>query len=100
MTAFTTADIPSQIDTVEKLASWCGAILFNVNPSVTAIEGTGYSERVSQWGRFWVPADSKTREIIRLSLEVSSSYINADGKPWTFVQPISSTAIPANFKSN
>ncbi|AFY31610.1 hypothetical protein [Calothrix sp. PCC 7507] len=100
MSSFTTTDIPSAINTVEKLHSWTGAILFNLNPTLVVIEGTGYTERAAQWGRFWVPADSKTRELIRVSLAVDPTYNNASGKPWTFVQELSSTAIPANFKAN
>ncbi|WP_193196410.1 glucose-6-phosphate dehydrogenase [Nostoc sp. MG11] len=101
MTAINLAtDIPSQINTVEKLHSWTGNLLANVNPALMVIEGVSYTERAAQWGRFWIPADVKTREIIRLSLAVSADWTNGSGKPWTFVQELSTTAIPANFKAN
>ncbi len=93
-------DIPSQIDTVEKLAAWCAGILFANNPTLTVIEGVGYTERAAQIGDFWVAADAKTRKIVRLSLEVSADHLSGSGKPWTFVQPLSSTAIPTAFKGN
>ncbi|MEH1994162.1 hypothetical protein [Nostoc sp.] len=67
---------------------------------MTVIEGTGYTERAAQVGEFWVAADAKTRKIIRLSLEVSADHLSNIGKPWTFVQPLSSTPIPAAFKGN
>ncbi|WP_292697310.1 MULTISPECIES: glucose-6-phosphate dehydrogenase [unclassified Nostoc] len=71
MTAINIAtDIPSQIDTLEKLHAWSGAALFAINPTLTVIEGIGYTERAAQSGRFWVAADAKTRLITRTSLEV------------------------------
>ncbi|MEH1995892.1 glucose-6-phosphate dehydrogenase [Nostoc sp.] len=101
MTAVNIAtDIPSQIDTVEKLAAWCAGILFANNSALTVIEGAGYSERAAQIGDYWVAADIKTRKIIRLSLEVSADHLSSSAKPWTFVQPLSTTAIPTTFKGN
>lgn len=101
MTALNIAtDIPSQIDTVEKLAAWCGMVLFANNSTITVVEGVGYTERVAQSNNYWVAADSKTRNITRLSLEVSSEHLSGNGKPWTFIQPISNTPIPAAFKAN
>ena len=94
------ADIPSQIDTVEKLAAWCGMILFANNSTVTVVEGVGYSERAAQSNNYWVAASSKTRQILRLSLEVSPDYLSGSSKPWTYIQPLSGTAIPAAFKEN
>ncbi|MDM9582313.1 glucose-6-phosphate dehydrogenase [Nostoc sp. GT001] len=93
-------DIPSQIDTVEKLAAWCGMVLFATNPTLTVIEGVGYTERATQSNNFWVAADAKTRNITRLSLEVSADHLSGSGKPWTFIQPLSNTPIPAAFKAN
>lgn len=93
-------DIPSQINTVEQLAAWCGTVLANVNPSATAIEGVGYTERIAQSGVFYVAADNKFRRLIRLSLEVSPDHEAGGQKPWKFAQEISNTAIPASFKSN
>ena len=36
MTAFTTADLPASITTIEQLAVWAGSILAEVNPTLTA----------------------------------------------------------------
>lgn len=93
-------DIPSQIDTLEKLAAWCGLSLSNINAGLTAIEGAGYTERVSQAGVFYVQADNKYRMLIRNSIEVSPDYLAGGAKLWTFAQPLSNTAIPAIFKAN
>lgn len=93
-------DIPSQINTVEKLAAWCSQVLATLNPTATAIEGVGYTERIVQSGVFYVAADNKYRRLIRLSLEVSPDFESGGQKPWQYVQEISNTPIPASFKSN
>lgn len=101
MTAINIAtQIPSQIDTLEKLHAWSAQALFAINPGLTIIEGVGYTERAAQAGNFWVAADSKTRMICRTSLEVSPDHLSAPGKPWIFVQPLSNTPLPASFSGN
>ncbi|MDZ8135163.1 MAG: glucose-6-phosphate dehydrogenase [Nostoc sp. DedQUE04] len=101
MTAFNPAtDIPSQIDTLEKLAAWLGSALFTINPTLTVIEGAGYTERACQAGNFFVATDAKTRMIVRLSLEVSPDQASGANKNWTYIQPLSNTALPAAFKQN
>ena len=101
MTALAIAtQIPSQIDTVEKLHVWSGLVLANINPALTAIEGVGYTERVSQAGLFYVQADNKYRALIRGSIQMSSDYLAGGAKLWTYAQPLSGTAIPAIFTAN
>ncbi|MEH2082465.1 MAG: glucose-6-phosphate dehydrogenase [Nostoc sp.] len=92
--------IPSQINTLEKLHMWSGQALFAINSSLTVIEGVSYTERAAQAGLYWVAADSKTRGIFRVSLAIDPTYLSATGKPWTFAQELSTTAIPANFSAN
>lgn len=101
MTAINIAtDIPSQINTLEKLAVWCGLALGSINPSVTAIEGVGYTERVSQAGIYYVQADTKWRALVRHSIQMSADHVAGADKLWTYAQEISNTALPANFKAN
>lgn len=101
MTALNIAtDIPSQINTVEKLAVWVGMLLTNINPSLTAIEGVGYTERVAQSGNFYIQADNKYRNLTRTSIPMSSDHLAGGAKMWTYAQEISQTAIPATFRSN
>ncbi|OUL34096.1 glucose-6-phosphate dehydrogenase [Nostoc sp. 106C] len=101
MTALNIASqIPSQIDTLEKLAVWTGLALANINAGITAIEGVGYTERVSQAGIFYVQADSKYRALIRNSIQMSPDYLAGGSKLWTYAQALSSTAIPAIFTAN
>lgn len=101
MTAINIAtQIPSHIDSLEKLAVWCGLALGNLNAGLTAIEGVGYTERVSQAGIFYVQADNKYRALIRHSIEMSPDYLAGGSKLWTYAQQLSNTAIPNLFTSN
>ena len=101
MTALNIAtDIPSNIVTLEQLAVWSGLALSNINPSMTAIEGVGYTERVSQAGIYYVQADNKHRALIRHSVQMSADYQAGGVKTWMYAQELSNTALPTTFKSN
>lgn len=101
MTAINIAtQIPSQIDSLEKLAVWSGLALANINAGLTAVEGVGYTERVSQAGVFYVQADNKYRALIRHSIEMSPDYLAGGSKSWTYAQQLSNTAITSLFTSN
>ena len=101
MTALNIAtQIPSQIVTLEQLHAWSAQALFAINPTITVIEGVGYTERAAQAGNFWVAADAKTRMICRLSLEVSPDHLSGQNKPWTYIQQLSTTALPSSFSGN
>ena len=101
MTALAIAtQIPSQIDTLEKLHVWSGLTLANINPALIAVEGVGYSERCAQAGIFYVAADNKYRALIRGSIQMSPDYLAGGTKLWQYAQPLSNTAIPALFTAN
>ena len=101
MTALVIAsDIPSAINTVEKLNAWTSLVLANINPQLSAVEGVGYTERCAQSGVFYVAADNKYRLLSRTSLQMGSDYLAGGSKMWTFTQELSTTAIPAIFKAN
>jgi hypothetical protein len=93
-------DIPSQITTLEQLAAWAGLTLTNINPSLTAIEGQGYTERTCQANPYYIAADNKHRLIIRQSIVLSPDYLSGGRKLWLFAQEFGTTAVPATFKTN
>ncbi len=93
-------DIPSAINTLEKLAAWSHLALANINPALTAIEGVGYTERCSQAGIFYIQADNKYRLLGRNSIQISPDYLAGGAKMWTYAQELSNTALPATFKAN
>jgi hypothetical protein len=92
--------IPSNINTLEKLVAWAGLCLANTNPTLEAIEGQGYSERVAQSNIFYIRADNRSRLIIRASLPISNDYLAGGQKTWNYAQDLSNTAIPTIFTSN
>lgn len=93
-------DIPTGIDTLEKLAAWSGFALANLNPALVAIEGPAYTERVSQAGVFYVQADNKYRALVRHSIQMSPDYLAGGNKLWTYAMELSDTPLPAIFKLN
>jgi hypothetical protein len=101
MTALVIASqIPSNINTLEKLAAWSGLALAYINPSITGVEGQGYTERSAQANPYFIQADNRTRLIVRVSLPLSPDYLAGGAKFWGYAQDLSNTAIPALFTSN
>lgn len=92
--------IPSQIDTLEKLHAWSGLCLAFNFPTLVATEGQGYTERVAQANFFYIAADNRDRLIIRASLPVSNDFKAGGKKSWQFITEVGNTAIPAQFASN
>jgi hypothetical protein len=97
MTAFAKTNIPTSVDTLEKLVVWAGSALQSINKTVTVIEGPGTAVRAAQFGIYEVESTNVNRVILRQSLEVDQSYA-IDGKPiWENAVEISSDAIPSQF---
>ena len=68
-----------------------------INPSMVAVEGVGYTERVAQCNPFWVSADNRNRLVARLSLPLDAAYLAGGNKTWTYAQILTNTAIPAGY---
>lgn len=100
MTAFVTSDLPATIDSLEKLAVWVGVCLNNLNPDLTAIEAPNISELVATAHPYAVTASGvfEWRMITRQSIKLNSNWQRA-GKIWIHAQPISTTALPPDFRS-
>ena len=97
MTAFSKEDIPVSIDTLEKLSLWVGIALSKINPTQTAIEGSGPEAKVAEFGIFNVPQTSKTRVILRQSLEIEDDFVSEGKKLWEQAVEFSSNSLPAGF---
>lgn len=100
MTIFTVTDIPSAINTVEKLECWCSTILNDLYGDVTAIEASGVAARVATSAPFYIPvADPPVWRLInRTSIPLQPTW-RRQGKIWTFAQDLGSLAIPTEYKS-
>lgn len=101
MTAFTTADLPTNIDTVEKLAVWVSMVLNNINlqKTVQEVAGTSQPVAVSQLFVYNDNGTIKHRYVGRISVDISADYQQGTTKLWTHAQALSATATPTGFKS-
>lgn len=99
MTAFTSANLPSTVNSVEKLAAWSVGILYQLHknskyqesdesplvPLVTAQDG--------------LAADKTERVIFRISLPMQDEWRTTPGDFYALVNDISNAAIPPSFLS-
>lgn len=101
MTAFSSADLPSSINSVEKLSVWCATVLNHLYPGTTAIEATGNAERVAQSAPFFITATTppEWRVISRNSIKLNSNWQRGTAKIWANAEDIGSASIPTEFKS-
>ena len=94
-------DIPSQINTLERLAMWSLMALRRVNPTLSVIEiADSPAEKVAQTAL--VQADDNTiRFIGRVSLEIPSDYADDNTtKLWTKPLEFSNTSLPEAYKQD
>lgn len=95
-----TTDIPSNINTLERLVAWGAYTLAFVNPTLAVLETPDRVEKVAQAAIFQA-ADDTYRLLVRACLPVNSNFMNDRSiKLWQHTNEISNTAIPANFKAN
>jgi hypothetical protein len=101
MTAFNPSDIPTEINTVEKLDVWCSQVLAYLNPDQVAIEATGSQTRTASAAPFYITASDPAvwRHISRLSIPLSREWQGGGNQIWNYAQELSTAVIPANFKS-
>ena len=94
-------DIPTNINTLERLAAWVGLALRRVNPTLAVVEVPEASpEKVAQAAVVQAD-DGSTRLFIRLSIKFDPAYSEDNTiKLWEHAQEFSNTELPAAFKSN
>ncbi len=94
-------DIPTNINTLEKLAAWVGLALERCNPSAKLLESPETEpQRVAQ--AVLIRADDAThRMIIRLALPMNNGYAeNSTVKFWQNALEIDTVALPTAYKAN
>lgn len=93
-------DIPSNINTLEKLGAWVGLALARVNPTLKILESPDAEpQRVAEVVLIKAD-DGSTRLIVRLSIPVAEDYGSSTNKFWQNTTEISNTALPTAFKAN
>ena len=94
-------DIPTNINTLEKLAAWVGLALERCNPSTKILESPNADpQRVAE--AVLIRADDAThRMIIRVSIPINSGYAeNSTVKFWQNALEINTTVLPTAYKAN
>lgn len=102
MTAFSPANIPSNVDTLEELLVWAGSALAEVNPNVNIQTTQSQAEPVvsAQTFRFENQPTDPERFIVVAYLPLNANWRSA-GKVWsTGIKEISAAALPAGYTTN
>ena len=94
MTAFNSSQIPSSVDTFEKLNAWSALVLNHVNPNLEVIEGPNAVVKASQFGIFKIDSTGKTNVFSRQSCELEDDFAYYNGPLYERVKEFSQTAAP------
>lgn len=100
MVAFQPSDIPSSVNSLEKLQVWTTTILQHLHPTMTVIEATGVAERAATAAPFYIVASDPAawRYISRTSVKLDPNWQRGVSKIWANAQDLSSQSIPPEFK--
>ncbi len=100
MVAFVPANLPSSINTVEKLNAWSANILAMNVGDTRLIEEEGYQATYMATTPIAQTPGQGVRMVTRISIPMLPGYSTAAGKLWTQVGEISTAPIPAAFLTN
>jgi hypothetical protein len=98
MTALILSQIPTNINTVEKLHAWSGFVLQKVNPTKTIVEQSNTDPILVSSVTLFKADDLSQRALIRINLPLDSNYAESTAPMWEAALEISNTDIPAAFK--
>jgi hypothetical protein len=102
MTTLTLNQIPSNINTLEKLALWTALTLRSLNGSNAIVEANGLlPEPVAQCPTIESP-NNGVRQIVRLNIGLNPNYASDKTKKlWEFAEELTGGALPTgNWTSN
>lgn len=94
-------DIPTNINTLEKLAAWVGLALERCNPAAKILESpNGDPQRVAE--AVLIKADDAShRMVIRVSIPINSNYAESSAvKFWQHALEIDTATLPTAYKAN
>lgn len=102
MTAFSTSNLPPNIDTVEKLVVWGLSVLNQVNDSQVITTIPNETERVvTVYPGVRYPSQSTDpyRFVALAYLPLQSTFLEAGGDIWQQAKEITNAMIPSGFTS-
>lgn len=101
MVAFSPSNLPSSVNTVEKLMVWGASILQELHFQMEVQESPGVIEKVAVAQLFPTNVNGaySHRMACRASVPMSGTYLQG-GKIWTYAQDLSNASIPASYTTN
>lgn len=100
MTTFLSSNVPSNVNTVERLHLWSGLILIRNNPTLAILEQADASPQKATQGYFFRAGDNTLRYTLRITLGIDETYSTQTRKFWENALELTNTAIPTGFTSN
>jgi hypothetical protein len=101
MTALNIAtDIPTNINSVEKLSVWCGNVLHTLYPEVSVAEGDNYTQRAAQSNPYYIASANLHRNVARQSIELDPNFAIGASKPWSYAKDLGTKTLTADMKAN
>lgn len=101
MTALNIAtDIPSNINTTEKLAVWLADVHNALYGDVNGIEGENYTQRVATASTFPIAANNTTVHVSRSAIKLPNDFAVLGGKRWQYAQDLGTKTLTAAMKAN
>jgi hypothetical protein len=101
MTALNIAtDIPSSINSVEKLSVWCTNVLHRLYADISVAEGESYTQRAAQANPYYIASANVHRHIGRQSIELDPDFSIGGTKPWSYAKDLGTKSLTADMKAN
>lgn len=100
MTAYASGNIPSNVNTIERLHLWTALILIRNNPTLAILENADASPQKAVQGYFYRAADNTLRFTARATLQIDDTYATQTRKFWENALELTNTAIPTGFTTN
>lgn len=97
MSALNLADIPPQINTVERLAAYSVLLLSRINPTLSILEVLGEPEIRAAFAGIGTDSTGRQRLIARISLELNADYASSPEALWLEALELSNVQIPPQF---
>lgn len=99
MSAFNLADIPTEINTVERLAAYSLFLLARLNPTLAVLEVLGEPEVRAAFAGIGQDSNGVNRVICRCSIPLDANYASSGDAIWLLTDELSNVAIPEQYKA-
>lgn len=99
MSALTIPQIPTNINTVEKLAVWASKLLSDISPNLQIKTDENVTQRVATWG-LYRDFDGGEVVVTTLIIPINSLYATGNLKLWEYANPLANVVLPVGFTSN